>query len=176
MTTHPSDPGGYMPQDPDAVWRPDSSSAPPPATPYPQVSAQPASPAPVQPPAPAGPYPPHFASGPGYLPNDAFPPGGYPAPFSRPPILGLATAGFVLGVCSTALSILFVCLWPLLSVTLISGVIAIILSAQALRQIRAAQGALDGHGLAVAGLVTGIIGTALSALLFAILVIFRVFS
>jgi len=90
--------------------------------------------------------------------------------------LGLATAGFVLGVCSTALSILFVCLWPLLSVTLISGVIAIILSAQALRQIRAAQGALDGHGLAVAGLVTGIIGTALSALLFAILVIFRVFS
>jgi hypothetical protein len=64
----------------------------------------------------------------------------------------------------------------LLCLGLLAGVPAIILSVSAKRRIRSSAEPLGGGGLATAGLVTGIIGTAWSALVLLIVVPLAIFG
>ena len=87
-------------------------------------------------------------------------PYGY-VPYGIPPVQrdrkdGLAIAGMVLGIAS----LLFGWLW------LIPAVLAIVFSSVALSRIRKSEGRRAGRGMAIAGLVTGIVSAGFWALIF----------
>lgn len=80
-----------------------------------------------------------------------------PAPV--PQTSGKATSALVLGILSLVLCGLF------------AGIPAIVLGVVARSEIRASAGRLDGDGLALAGIVTGVLGTLWSLVLAGLLVL-----
>lgn len=95
----------------------------------------------------------------------SYPPGqvpyGYPPPvppMPSPPTAGKATTALVLGVVS-----LFFC-------GLLTGIPAIAVGLSARKEIRQSNGAVGGDGLALGGIITGILGTLWSLVAVAILV------
>lgn len=78
---------------------------------------------------------------PGYQP-------GYPNPWHAPAQSGKAIAALVLGICS------IMCCGGL-----ILGLPAVVLGVMGRKDIQKSDGAMDGNGLAVAGIVTGLIGS-----------------
>ena len=124
------------------------------------------------PPPPQGPNDPYGqsdpnASGQGYPPGPpAQPPygGGYPpqgppgygAP--SPQSSGKATTSLVLGIASVVVCGLF------------TGIPAIILGVKARREVRESNGQLGGEGLALGGIITGIVGTLLWLVVYAFLI------
>jgi hypothetical protein len=132
---------------------------PPPPGPMPQPgpgAVPPPAPGVVPPPTPQGPPPP---PGPGW---NAPPPVGapmMPAQYGAPgpKTNGLAIAGMVVGIAAIPL----ICLC---GVGFFMGIVAIILSAIARRQIRESNGAAGGSGMALAGLICGIVATALGVI------------
>ena len=87
------------------------------------------------------------------------PPGpGYGIPIPAPPTAAKATTSLVLGVVSLVLCGLF------------AGIPAIVVGFLARAEIRRSGGRLGGDGLALAGIVTGILGTLWSLVLAALLV------
>jgi len=80
----------------------------------------------------------------------------YRTPFAPPPppkADGRATTSMILGIIATAL-----CCLP--AVGLVCGIIAIVLFAKFTGDYNASGQRLGGRGMAIAGLVTGIVGTA----------------
>lgn len=71
--------------------------------------------------------------------------GGYGYGGQQPKTSGLAVAGMVCGICG----LVFFCLYG------IPGLVGLVLSLVALKQIGDSQGALKGRGMAIAGAVTG---------------------
>lgn len=84
----------------------------------------------------------------------------YPPPPPPTPMNGKSIAGFVLGVLSIIV--------PYIGFLL--GIVAVILSALSLKEIRIRYE--QGRGLAIAGLVCGIVGTLLYAILILFFIIF----
>ncbi|WP_449602211.1 DUF4190 domain-containing protein [Paenibacillus sp. Marseille-Q9583] len=84
----------------------------------------------------------------------------YPPPSPPTPMNGKSIAGFVLGVLSIIV--------PYIGFLL--GIIAVVLSALSLKEIRIRYE--QGRGLAIAGLVCGIVGTLLYAIFILFFVIF----
>ena len=87
-----------------------------------------------------------------YPPNPYGQPGqpgpyGQPLPPASPPTAGKATTSLVLGVVS-----LFLC-------GFLTGIPAIFVGVSARREIRRSNGALGGEGLALGGIITGVLGT-----------------
>jgi hypothetical protein len=80
----------------------------------------------------------------------------YPRP--TPPTSGKATTSLVLGVVS-----LFFC-------GLLTGIPAIIMGFGARKEIRRSEGRLSGDGLALGGIITGVLGTLWSLVLAALLI------
>jgi uncharacterized protein DUF4190 len=118
----------------------DTGGTPPPAPPY---GAPPPPPPPYG--APPPPAPPYGGPPPGYPPA----PGGYygqPAPAANKK----AMWSMIMGILS------------LICCGVVTGVVAIVLSQQAKREIAASGGMQTGAGQAQAGLVLGIIGVALT--------------
>jgi hypothetical protein len=76
-----------------------------------------------------------------------------PIPTTQPKNSGLAIGSLVLGIIALVLSV--ICIGPLFAIP------AVILGHKALSQIKRSGGAIEGHGFAVGGLVTGYIGIAL---------------
>ncbi|MEA3142776.1 MAG: hypothetical protein QOG31_100 [Thermoplasmata archaeon] len=116
------------------------------ATPAPAAHPQPGQPAP---PAPTG-----FSAPPPYGQFSPLPPGG------RLQTSGAAVASLVLGIAT-------VCVWWLpffgVFVSLVAGVLAIILGAVGIKQVNQNPTQVTGKGLAIAGLVLGIVGLAIAA-------------
>jgi len=142
-------PGGSAPPPPP----PPAPPAPtPPAPPAPTPSAYPTPPPPAYPTAPPPAYaatpPPGYATAPGYRPP------------AKPKNNGLAIASLVLGI----LSVVFFCAWffPVMPI------LAVIFGHIALSQIRK-QGT-GGRGFAIAGLVTGYIGLAITVVLIILMI------
>lgn len=94
-------------------------------------------------------------------------PNGYNSPFNPPPVVprtnGKSIASMVLGILN-----LLLILMPYISVIL--GILAIILSAISFKEIR--RYGDTGKGMAVAGLVCGIVGTIVVLIIFTIGIIF----
>ncbi|MEC0182992.1 DUF4190 domain-containing protein [Paenibacillus peoriae] len=90
----------------------------------------------------------------------------YNAPFNQPPVVpptnGKSVASMVLGILNLLLIFM-----PYVSVIL--GILAIILSAISFKEIR--RHGENGKGMAVAGLVCGIVGTVFGLIIFAIVII-----
>ena len=88
---------------------------------------------------------------PGQLPYGGYPPPGPPmyTPPPSPPNSGGATTSLVLGIASLVLCGLF------------TGIPAIILGVRARREIRESNGRIGGDGLALGGIITGVVGTLL---------------
>ena len=130
--------------DPQSAPQPDPYAAPlhPPTQPYQQASP---------PPYPPPPYPPQ--SPPPYPPT--YPPT-YPYPVN-PPTSGKAIASLVLGI----VGLFALCAYGL---GLVAAILAVVFGFLARADIRRAQGALGGDGLAKAGLVTGFVGIGLAVL------------
>ena len=129
---------------------PDPSQGPPPVPP----PGQPPGPPPGVPPVPPAPIPPASPPGPGY----GQPPGGYlPAAQTS----GKAVAILILGIAS----LLVGCLIP--------GIVALIMSGGAKREIAASGGRLSGDGLIKGGVICSwvSIGLTLAFILFFIVVI-----
>jgi hypothetical protein len=93
-----------------------------------------------------------------YQPNNNQ--GYYPPPPPPAPMNGKSIAGFVLGILSIVV--------PYIGFLL--GIVAIILSALSLKEIRKRYE--QGRGLAIAGLVCGIVGTLAYAILIIFIIIF----
>ena len=97
-------------------------------------------------------------------------PGGPPAfPTYVVPDLPKATTALVLGIVAVAGT--FMCVLPVLL-----SPVAWILGAQARKQIRSAPQHWGGEGRATAGMVLGIVGTAMLVLLIAVVVAFVAFA
>lgn len=101
-------------------------------------------------------------------------PGGYAPPYGQPPMMhgpppkGQAVTSMVLGIVSCCIWIVpFIGIW----VALASGITAIVMAVLAMKKIKLGQAA--GRGMAITGLVLGIITTAVAALLL-ILMLFAV--
>lgn len=83
----------------------------------------------------------------------SYPPGPYPpygqpvAPVPTPPTSAKSTTSLILGIVS-----LFLC-------GFLTGIPAIIVGLSARKEIRRSEGRLSGEGLALGGIVTGILGT-----------------
>jgi hypothetical protein len=99
----------------------------------------------LQGPAPQGIYAPPAT-------NPAYQGGGYP--YAPPPTCGLAIASLVCGIVSVLM-----CYFGALA-----GIPAVICGHMALSRIAAAQNAMGGRGMAIAGLVTGYIGLGITVL------------
>jgi len=84
-------------------------------------------------------------------------PHGQPSPYGRPATSGKATASLILGIVSLCAGFLF-------------GIPAVILGVLARRDIKRSEGRLSGDGLAIGGIVTGIIGTLLSLVFVGLLI------
>jgi len=98
-------------------------------------------------------------------------PGAPPPPWQQPayptyvvPDLPKATAALVLGIVAVAGT--FMCVLPVLA-----SPVAWVLGAQARKQIRSAPQHWSGEGKATGGMVLGIIGTAMLALLIVVIVV-----
>ena len=117
--------------------------------------------APPPPPPPAYPTPP-----PAYPAPPAQPYAGYPAHSPKPKTNGLAIASMVLGI----LSVVFFCAWffPVMPI------LAVVFGHIALNQIRK-QGTA-GRGFAIAGLVTGYIGLAITVVMIILMIVGTVTS
>lgn len=91
------------------------------------------------PPGPAG-YPPPGYVPPGYPPPGYYPPAGYPPPYAMGPqrTSGLAIAGFVVSLVAC-------------------GIVGLILSLQGKKEVDNSGGLVGGGGLAMAGIVIGVI-------------------
>lgn len=95
---------------------------------------------------------------------------GYPqvySPVVQPPKSGKATAAMVLGICALASITLACCFSLLLTITFVLGILAIIFGILAKNEIRDTPG-LAGYGQAQAGLIMGIVGLALSVVIFVV--------
>ncbi|MGM1021548.1 MAG: DUF4190 domain-containing protein [Bacillota bacterium] len=94
---------------------------------------------------------------------------GYNAPFNPPPQLpatnSKSIASMVLGILNLMLVFM-----PYISVIL--GIIAIVLSAISFKEIR--RYGENGKGMAVAGLVCGIVGTSIGLIILALIIVFMV--
>jgi Domain of unknown function (DUF4190) len=99
-----------------------------------------------------------------YPPGPNVPYGQPVPPVPPPPTSGKATTSLVLGVVS-----LFFC-------GFFTGIPAIIVGISARREIRASNGALSGDGLALGGIITGILGTLWTLVAAGILVALLVFG
>ncbi|MFC5699784.1 DUF4190 domain-containing protein [Cohnella faecalis] len=87
-----------------------------------------------------------------------------PNPYQPPKTNGKSIAGMVLGICSIAIPY----------IGFIIGIIAIIFSSLSLKEIK--RNGDQGRGMAVAGLVCGIIGTALYAIIILAIVLVIAFN
>ena len=89
----------------------------------------------------------------------------WPAPYTLAPLpSGQATAGFVVSLsCLVSMWILPILITPGL-------IVGVVLSARALKACR--RGLASGRGLAIAGLVLGIVGLALTAVLIVLFILF----
>jgi Domain of unknown function (DUF4190) len=115
---------------------------------------------PPPPPGPDQPGQPGQPSQPGQPPYGGYPPPTppvYTPPPSAPNSSG-ATASLVLGIASLVLCGLF------------TGIPAIILGVKARRQVRESNGQVGGDGLALGGIITGVIGTLMWLLVYAFVV------
>ena len=131
-----------MTQPPDSADQP-SNEPTPPSYPTDGASGQPASDPHAYPP-PPGAYPP-----------GAYPPPGYAV--TPPPNNQLAMWSMIVGIIGAILGLIGAC-------GVVAGPIAIGLSIGAKNQIKRTGGQQRGAGMATAGLVLGIIGTALSVM------------
>ena len=93
-----------------------------------------------------------------YPPGPPVPYGRPVAPVPSPPTSGKATTSLILGILS-----LFMC-------GLLTGLPAIFVGISARREVRRSEGRLGGDGLALGGIVTGILGTLWSVVAIVILV------
>lgn len=111
-------------------------------------------------PPPSGPDPYGQPPSPGQPSGPGQPPGSWPsmAPVALPPASGKATTALILGLVS-----FFMC-------GLFTGIPAIFLGFSARKEIRASQGRLSGDGLALAGIITGVLGTLWSLIVAALLI------
>lgn len=94
----------------------------------------------------------------------AMPPYGQPAPPGPSPTSGKATTSLILGVLS-----LFLC-------GFFTGIPAIFVGLSARKEIRRSNGAVSGEGLALGGIITGILGTIWTLIAGALLVALLVFG
>ena len=99
-----------------------------------------------------------------YPPGPHVPYGQPVPPVPTPPTAGKATTALVLGVVS-----LFFC-------GFFTGIPAILIGIAARREIRQSNGALSGDGLALGGIITGILGTLWTVIAVGILVSLFVFG
>jgi len=124
-----------------------------PTVPYPATAVAPAYAA-----TPTYPPPPSY----GYGTNYGY--AAYPGYAPRPPTNGLAIASMVLGIVSVALC----------TVGIIAALPALIMGIIARRQIRDADGAQQGDGMALAGVIMGAIMTGIGALIIGFYIVFFV--
>lgn len=141
---------------------PPGGATPPPAAPTPPPPP-PAAPAPAAYPTPPPAYP---TPPPAYPAPPAQPYASYPPRSPKPKTNGLAIASMVLGI----LSLVFFCAWffPVMPI------LAVVFGHIALSQIRK-QGTA-GRGMAIAGLVTGYIGLAITVVMIILMIIGTVTS
>ena len=152
MTTGPENPYGEQDSGTPPTHQP-YGAPPPPAPTYgtpPPYSSPPPYGAPQQPQYPQPQYPQQGYPQPGY---------GQPAyPYAvAPPTDGLALGSMITGIAALVLSCAY-------GIGLLASPVALVLGKVSLNRIKRSEGRLGGHGLALTGLILGIVGTALLVL------------
>lgn len=99
----------------------------------------------------------------GYVPTYGSPYGSFYGPPHVTPTNGKATASLVTGIASLVLS--WCCGFGVV------GVVAVVLGVKARNEIRASGGTQQGDGLALGGIITGVIALVLGLLILALVVI-----